>query len=77
MIPTTCSESRPESSRSKKDSKSQNGYSTDADQFARSKRLLAMENKWKQIINDGIEDRWLDSILNEQIRDNLKQYESI
>jgi hypothetical protein len=39
---------------------------------------LALENKWKQMIKEQkIDSEQLEIILNEQIKDNMKQYENM
>jgi hypothetical protein len=54
------------------------GYSTDADNFSRTKRLLAMERKWIRIIQSGeLNDKQLEVIMIASITDNFKQYESV
>ena len=59
-----------------KDSKSA-GYSTDVDQLNRSKRLLALENKWKQMIQSNeISQVQLDQYMKQFLKDNFKQYEN-
>ena len=62
----------------KESTKSQTGYSTDADQFARSRRLLALETRWKQLIQqDKIQSKQVQTMINELIGNNFKQYESM
>ena len=59
-----------------KDNKSA-GYSTDVDQLHRSKRLLELENKWKQMIQSNkISQIKLDQYMNMFLKDNIKQYEN-
>ena len=66
--------------RADKDAQSQKsgGYSTDVDQLARSKRLLALESSWMQrassneITHDGLQ-----RLIESSIKDHVKQYESI
>ena len=54
------------------------GYSTDVDQLARSKRLLALENRWKNTIKKRlVKDQELDGLLEHSTRDNYKQYGDI
>ena len=59
-----------------KDNKSA-GYSTDVDQLHRSKRLLELENKWKQMIQSNkISQDKLDHYMRQFLKDNFKQYEN-
>ena len=58
--------------------KSTAGYSTDVDQLARAKRLIALENRWQRMIKrNELTRSSVAAMINKGVRENFKQYSDI
>lgn len=54
------------------------GYSTDVDTLALAKKILSLERQWMQIAQSNqLSERKLNIIINSQMKDNFRQYESM